>query len=106
MTLMISSKRQWRTAEERIADLKKKIQDIEQRATAKEMKRSPTTAATLKAVKALDKALDAAAEEGASDLRTALTDARKPIAQFLEAQGVRLPKARTARGPRPKAKSA
>ena len=100
---MNAQKRQRRTYEEVIADLHKKIEEVQARAAAKAMKTSPTAAATLKAIKSIDKALEIAAEEGASALRGVLTDARKPIAEFLEGQGAKLPKARTARGPRAKA---
>lgn len=100
---MNAQKRHRRTYEEVIADLHRKIEEVQARAAAKAMKASPSAAATLKAVKAIDRALEVAAEEGASGLRGVLTDARKPIAEFLEEQGLKLAKARTARGPRAKA---
>ena len=43
----------------------------------------------------------AAAEENNSLLRHALADARKPLAEYCETQGLRLPKPRLPRGRRP-----
>jgi hypothetical protein len=58
----------------------------------------------MKVVRGVDKALEVAAEEGNNALRHALADARKPLAEFLEGQGLKLPKARVPRGRKPKAK--
>jgi hypothetical protein len=91
-----------RSPDQRIAELQARIRAIEQRAAAKALKRSPSARATLQIVRKLDKAMNLAAEEGATALRHVLSDARKPVASFLEAQGVKLPKPRTPRGRRPK----
>jgi hypothetical protein len=96
------ARRQRRSPEQMIADLQAKIAEIEQRAAAKQVKKSPAAKASLQAVRLLDKAMDLAAGEGETPLRHALNDARKPLAAFLESQGLRLPKARTPRGRRPK----
>jgi hypothetical protein len=95
-------KRIRRSPEQLIADLQAKIKDIENRAAAKEIKRSPSAKAALAAVRHIDKANALAEEEGNTALRRALADGRKPLAAFLEAQGMQLPKARAPRGRRPK----
>ena len=95
-------KRYRRTDEELIADLKDRIKELKDRQESRELKKSAAIKASVSAVKNIDKALDAAAEEGQSALRHALADARKPIAAFLEDMGMKLPKANLPRGRRPK----
>jgi hypothetical protein len=95
-------RRKRRSAEEKIADLEREIQRIRERAKARELEGSPAHRLTLNALRLIDKALNAAAEEDAGNLRHALADARKNLGQYLEEKGVRLPKARLPRGPRPK----
>lgn len=97
------ARRKRRSPEEMIADLEAKIREVKARAAAKELKASPSAKAARAAVKAIDKALDIAAEEGENHLRHALADARKPLAAHLEQQGIKLPKARVPRGRKPKA---
>lgn len=87
-----------------IADLEAKIREVKNRAQAKELKQSPSVKEAMKVVRGVDKALEVAAEEGNNALRHALADARKPLAEFLEGQGLKLPKARVPRGRKPKAK--
>ena len=99
-----AARRARRSPEEMIADLEAKIREVKQRAQAKELKQSPSMKAAMSTVRSLDKALDAAAEDGNNALRHALADARKPLAEFLEGQGLKLPKARAPRGRKPKAK--
>jgi len=96
------ARRERRSPEQMIADLQAKIAQIEQRAAAKRVKESPSARASLQALRLLDKAMDLAADEGETPLRHALNDARKPLAAYLEEQGLQLPKARTPRGRRPK----
>lgn len=95
-------KRHRRTDEELILDLKKKIKDLRVRQESRKLKEAPSIKSALTAVKWLDKALDAAAQEGDALLRHALADARKPLAAHLTKTGVRLPKARLPRGRRPR----
>jgi hypothetical protein len=90
-----------RTSEQMIADLQARIQSIKSRASASELKKSPSVRATLTIVRQLDKTLDMANDEG-NQVRHALAQARKPIADYLHAQGVRLPKPRLPRGRKPK----
>ncbi|HPF15304.1 MAG: hypothetical protein H6830_07775 [Planctomycetes bacterium] len=91
-----------RSPEELIADLKKKIEEVEQRAAAKELKQSGSIKRTLGIVRNIDKALEEAQEEGLTKLRHALAEARGPIEGFLSERGVKLPKARVPRGRKPK----
>ena len=95
-------RRQRRSPEQMIADLQKQIEEVKARAVARELKQSAAVKHALAAVRAIDKALEAAAEEDNTPLRHVLADARKPLAEYLTAQGVRLPKARLPRGRRPK----
>ena len=96
------SRRKRRSPEEIIADLQKQIREVKDRARSKELKQSGGVRFALAAVRALDKALNAAAEEDATPLRHALADSRKPIADYLTTEGIRLPRARLPKGPRPK----
>ena len=93
-----AARRARRSPEEMIADLEAKIREVKQRAQAKELKQSPSMKAAMSTVRSLDKSLEAAAEDGNNALRHALADARKPLAEFLEGQGLKLPKARVPRG--------
>lgn len=94
-------KRIRRTAEQMIADLQAQIELVKARAQAKALKKSPAAKAALAALRAIDKGLELGAEENNGLLRHALADSRKPLADYLEAQGVKLPKARMPRGRRP-----
>jgi len=96
------NKRYRRSDEELIADLKDRIKELKDRQGSRELKKSAAYKASHSAVKYIDKALTAAAEEGQSALRHALADARRPIAAHLETQGMKLPKANLPRGRRPK----
>lgn len=96
-------RRKRRSPDEIIADLQEEIRRVRSRQKARELKESPAHRSALAAVRAMDKALEAAAEEGATALRHALADGRKALGTYLESQGVRLPKASLPKGPRPKA---
>ena len=95
-----------RGPEELIAELQEKIKLIEARAAAKQAKKSPATKLALNTVRILDKASTLAEQEANTELRHVLADARKPLAAYLESQGLSLPKGRTPRGRRPKALAA
>lgn len=100
-------KRVRRTAEQLIADLEAKISELKTRAQLKSLKDSPATKAAIGALRSLDKGLDlAAGEPEMGKLRFALADARKPLAAYLEEQGVRMQKPRMPRGRRPGAAAA
>lgn len=95
-------RRKRRSPDEIINDLQEEIRRVRARAKARELKESPSIKAAFSAVKAIDKGLDAAAEENNALLRHALADARKAIAKYLEDQGLKLGKANLPKGPRPK----
>lgn len=90
-----------RTPEQMIADLRKKIEEVEQRAKAKELKQSAAMKRSLTIVRSIDKAIEEAKEEGNTPLRRALGEARLPLEAFLTEKGVKLPKARAPRGRKP-----
>ena len=93
-----------RTPEQIIQDLQEEIRRVRDRQVAKELKQSPAFKAGITAIKAIDKALDAAAEEGQTALRHALADGRRELGKYLEKNGLRLAKANLPKGPRPRAK--
>ncbi len=97
-----ATRRRRRSPEEIIQDLQRQISEVKARSAARELKKSPAFSAAITAVKALDKALDLAAEEENGPLRHALADARKPLGNHLVELGVKLPKARLPKGRRPK----
>jgi hypothetical protein len=91
-----------RTPEERIKDLQAEIERIQSRAKAKELKTSNAHKLAMTAVRNLDKAATEARAESNNPLVHAILAAREPIAEYLQKQGVELPKPRKPRGPRPK----
>lgn len=95
-------RRKRRSPEEIIQDLQTEIRRVRERMAAKELKRSPAIRAAISTIKSMDKALEAAAEEGDGPLRHALADARKALGGHLESRTLRLPKANLPKGPRPK----
>ena len=97
-----AKRRKRRSAEEMIADLHRQIEEVKARAVARSLKTSAAVKHTMVAVRNIDKGLEEAAQEDNSALRHALADARKPLANYLTGQGVRLPKARLPRGRKPK----
>jgi|SRR5262245_15396308 len=100
----MAKKRKRRTIEELIADLEAEKVSLMERLKAKELKTSPAHKFALAAVKQIDKSASLAAEEGETELRHVLSEARDKLAPYLEERGVRLPKPRRPRGPRPKDK--
>lgn len=90
-----------RSPEEMIKDLQTQIEDVRSRATAKELKRSPSMKRTIMIVRSINKALQEASTEKNTGLRRTLVDAHKHLAEYLESQGVKTPKARMPRGRRP-----
>ena len=73
------------------------------KSTARAIKESPAVKLTLASLRSIDKGLESAATEGNSHLRHALADARRSLSGYLEKQGIKLPKAKLPKGPRPKA---
>ena len=103
MTTTTKKKRNRRTPDQMIADLEAKIADVKARAKAKEAKQHPEVKPFLAAVKALDKAMAAATEEGT---RTALEAARAPLSTRMVELGLRMPDRKTRRGRKPKGEAA
>jgi len=96
------AKRRRRTPEEIIADLERKIEEVKQRQETTKLRKSAAVRATLSAVRALDKGLTAAEQEGDTALRHALADAREPLSHLLGERGVKIERTRRPKGPRPK----
>lgn len=96
------TRRKRRSPEEMIEDLQKQIADLKQRAEARELKQSAAIKASLAAVKAIDKGIEAAKAEDNTQLRHVLADAREPLANHLTGLGMTLPKQRRPKGRRPK----
>jgi hypothetical protein len=92
-----------RSPEQMIADLQEQIKSVKARAAAKELKTSPAIKKATSALRALDKGMELAHDEGNSLLHNAMADCRRTLGEFLEKQGMRLPKARMPRGRKPKA---
>ena len=95
-------KRVRRTDEQLIQDLQNKIEELQSRAEARKAKQSPAIKLMLRALRAIDKAMDAAEVEGETALRHVLSDGRDPLANYLQEKGVRVRKSRRPKGPRPK----
>lgn len=96
------ARRKRRTPEELIADLQRKIDEVERRKAVREMKRSPAVKHGLGALRSLEAALELASQEQNSSLGSALLEAKRPLAGYFEAQGLSLPAARARRSPRPR----
>jgi hypothetical protein len=103
-TESMAKKRKRRTIEELIADLEAEKIALIERLKTKELKTSPAHKVALGVIKQIDKCSRLAQEEGETELRHVLAEARDKLTPYLEAKGVRLPKARRPRGMRPKAK--
>jgi hypothetical protein len=97
-----SKKRKRRTIEELIADLEAEKAGLLERLKSQSVKASPAHKSALAAIKHIDKSSALATEEGETELRHVLAEARDALAPYLEKKGVRLPRARRPRGPRPK----
>jgi hypothetical protein len=95
-------KRIRRSPDQIIQDLQHEISRLRVKAKNKELKQSPVFKAAISAMGSIDKALRAAEEEGDTAMRHVLTDARKPIADYLGKHGMTVPKARAPKGPKPK----
>lgn len=95
-------KRIRRTPEQIIADLQEEIERVKAKAATKALKVSPSHKLALTAVKNIDRAMGAAAEEDLGELRHMLADCRRILGGYLEGRGIALPKADMPRGRRPK----
>ena len=88
---MASKKRIRRTDEQMIQDLQTEIERIKKRAQAKKVKKSPELKATTDAVRSIDTALRTASDAA---LKKALSEAREPLAAYLQMEGIPIPKKR------------
>ena len=99
-------KRIRRSPEQIIQDLQAEIERVKAKAATKALKVSPSHKLALAAVKNIDKAMGAAAEEELGELRHTLADCRRILAGYLEGRGVQLPRADMPRGRRPRSMAA
>lgn len=97
-----AKKRRRRSPEEIIADLQAEIKRVKDKAEAKKLKQSEAVRLSLSAIRAMDKGMEAAADEGNSHLRHTLAEARKTLGVQLDKMGMKLPKANFPKGPKPK----
>lgn len=86
-----------RSPEEMIEDLKKQIKDLEERKAAKKLKSDPGTKDANAAFRALTKAVEKAKESNNHDLKRALSESQRVLAEYFESKGLRVPKARKPR---------
>lgn len=86
--------RKQRTPDQIVADLEAEITRVKERAASKAVKSAPEGKAFLAAVRAVDKAIGAAAEAGHPEMRAALEAARTTLGDQLERMGVAAPKTR------------
>lgn len=93
-----------RSPDEMIADLKKKIDDIEKRKAAKAITADPATKDANAAFRALTKAVEKAKESSDADLKRALSESQRILAEYFESKGLKVPKARKPRARRGKKK--
>lgn len=80
-----------RPAQERVDELRREIERIQLREAAKEARATPHGKALLAAVRAVDRAAEAAREAEEDDLVAALEAAREPLEQYLEDAGLPVP---------------
>jgi hypothetical protein len=91
-----TAKRTRRTPEQMIAELEAKIEDVRNRAKRREVKKSSAVRQLLATVKAIDKGIAAAIEEGSATLKKTLAEGREPLAAYLALEGVKVLVARGA----------
>ncbi len=80
-----------RTAAERIADLQAEIERIRQRDAAKQLRASDDGKAFIVAIRATNKALDAAKEAGNDSMAQALTTAHAALSEEADRMGLGVP---------------
>ena len=106
MTPTPKKKRIRRTPEQIIADLEAEIARVKARAAAKDAKAAPEGKPFLAAVKALDKAIEAAQDAGNKEMVQALEAGRAPLSELMVKMGLRAPATRKKRGRRKRTKVA
>ena len=95
-------KRSRRSPEQIIEDLQEEIRQRRENQRAAELRSSPAHKSAMAALRAIDKALDVAADERQTALRHALADGRRSLARYFESKGVEPGKANLPKGRRPK----
>lgn len=90
-------KRYRRSDDELIADLQKRIEDLKKRKAAKSIKTDPAAKDTNAAFRALTKAVESAKKSSDTELKRALSAAQRTLAEYYEAKGISVPKARKPR---------
>jgi hypothetical protein len=98
-----AKKRIRRSEEQLIRDLEARIAELKTRAARRSAKTSPLVKATLAALHAIDKAVDIAEEQTETAVRHLLADARKPLFEYLQAEGIEVSPTRRPRGRRARA---
>ncbi|MEW5748997.1 MAG: hypothetical protein AB1793_09485 [Candidatus Thermoplasmatota archaeon] len=91
MVKVIEKTRVRRTPEQIVADLEEEIRRVKARAAAKQAKAAPEGRPFLAAVKALDRALEAAQQAKNEPMIAALEAARAPLSTLTIEMGLRLP---------------
>lgn len=86
-----------RTDEELIQDLQKRIEDLKKRKAAKEVKADPAAKEATTAFRALTRAVDKAKAGSDADLKRALSESQRVLAEYFESKGMKVPKARKPR---------
>lgn len=86
-----------RSDDELIADLKARINELEQRKATKQLKASPASRQASSAYRALTKGIEMCEGAGDAELKRTLSEAQRLLATHFESQGVKLPKARKPR---------
>ncbi|QDV08053.1 hypothetical protein Poly30_35890 [Planctomycetes bacterium Poly30] len=91
-----------RTDEELIQDLQKRIEDLKNRKAAKAIKKDPASKEATGAFRALTKAVEKSKDTADADLKRALSEAQRILAEYFESKGLKVPKARKPRARRAK----
>ena len=86
-----------RTDEELIADLQKRIEDLKNRKATKKLKASPASGQASNAYRSLTKGIELCDGADDAELKRALSEAQRTLAEHFETQGIKLPKARKPR---------
>ena len=86
-----------RTDEELIVDLQKKIDALKVRKAAKKLKASPASNQANSAYRALTKGIQLCAGVEDAELKRALSESQRTLADYFETKGISLPKARKPR---------
>ena len=86
-----------RTDEELIADLQKRIEELKNRKATKKLKASPASKQASNAYRALTKGIELCDGADDADLKRALSESQRTLAEHFETKGVKLPKARKPR---------